>query len=497
MKTASGLEESVITALTSAASVMTDALIVKSSEGIILSWNPAASRIFGYEASEVIGRNESILSFNTSKKKEESEKWTSKGGEVIKQTACRRHKNGTAVAVSLSAVPLLNELGEITATAEIISEVKPAMPDTETAIRRLAAIVDSSDDAIISKTLQGVITSWNFGAEKIFKYTEQEAIGKHITILIPPELQKEEDAIIGKIRRGERLDHFETIRMTKNGERLNISLTVSPIINEKGEVVGASKIARDITEKVEIENQLKEYTKKLKELNSAKDEFIGMASHELKTPLTSINAYLQLLDRTVQNKQAKSFLAKTMHQVRKLSRLVSDLLDVSKIEVGKLQLNPAPFNVDDLIDEAIENVQHITASHKLIRENRLGDVQVSADRPRIEQVLINFLTNAIKYSPGRDRVLISADYKNSQLTVAVKDFGIGVPPEEAEKIFTRFYRVQELNPTLAGLGIGLYISLEIIRRHHGKIWLESEPGKGSTFYFRIPSMPKKRHQSTK
>lgn len=497
MKTASGLEESVITALTSAASVMTDALIVKSNEGIILSWNPAASRIFGYEASEVIGRNESILSFDTSKEKEESKKWASKGEGAIRQAACRRHKNGTAVAVSLSAVPLLNELGEITATAEIISEVKLALPETETAIRRLAAIVDSSDDAIISKTLQGVITSWNFGAEKIFKYTEQEAIGKHITILIPPELQKEEDVIIGKIRSGERLDHFETIRMTKNGERLNISLTVSPIINEKGEVVGASKIARDITEKVAIENQLKEYTEKLKELNSAKDEFIGMASHELKTPLTSINAYLQLLDRTVQNKQAKNFLTKTMHQVRKLSRLVSDLLDVSKIEVGKLQLNPILFNVDDLIDEAIENVQHITASHKLIRENRLGNVQVSADRPRIEQVLINFLTNAIKYSPGRDRVLINADYKNGQLTVAVKDFGIGVPLEEAEKIFTRFYRVQELNPTLAGLGIGLYISREIIERHHGKIWLESEPGKGSTFYFRIPSMPAKKHQLTK
>lgn len=484
MKTVTGLEGSAIAALTSIASILPDALIVKNSEGIILSWNPAASRIFGYEASEIIGLHENIL-LPSSSEREEIKKNAPKD-ESFNRKTIRRHKNGTTVTISLSAAPILNELGETAGIAEIITEAKPVPSEVETAVRRLAAIVDSSDDAIISKTLQGIITSWNFGAENIFGYTEQEAIGKSITMLIPPELHQEEELIIGKIRNGERLEHFETIRITKAGRRLYVSLTVSPIINDRGEVVGASKIARDITEKVETENRLKKYTRKLKELNQAKDEFIGMASHELKTPLTSINAYLQLLDKTVQNEQAKSFLTKTMRQIRRLSTFVSDLLDVSKIEAGKLQLNPVLFNVDDLIDEAIENVQYITVSHKLILENRLGNVQVTADRPRIEQVLVNFLTNAIKYSPGKDKVLVNSSYKNNQLTIAVKDFGIGVPPAEAEKIFTRFYRVQELNPTLAGLGIGLYISREIIERHHGKIWLESEPSRGSTFYFQIP-----------
>jgi len=488
MKSVLGVEESVINALTSATSVMNDALIIKSHDGTILSWNPAATYIFGYEASEIVGRNSSILSLPSfSEKEQEIEDSACRNEKISRQNIWRRHKNGTAINILLSIVPLLNEQEKKKITAEIISKVKPVFSETETATKRLAAIVDSSDDAIISKTLRGVITSWNFGAEKIFGYTEQEALGKHITMLIPPELQQEEDVIINKIRSGERVDHFETIRVTKNGKRLNISLTVSPIKNDKGEVVGASKIARDITEKVEIENRLKQYTTKLKELNSAKDEFIGMASHELKTPLTSINAYLQLLDKTVQNKQAKVFLAKTMRQVGKLSRLISDLLDISKIEAGKLQLSPTAFNADSLIDEAVENVQQITATHKIIRENRLGDIEIMADRARIEQVLINFLTNSIKYSPGKDKVLVSTFFKNEQFTVAVKDFGIGVPASEAKKIFDRFYRVQELNPTLAGLGIGLYISQEIIERHHGKVWLESQPGKGSTFYFRIPA----------
>src|SRR5690606_8046651 len=157
--------------------------------------------------------------------------------------------------------------------------------------------------------------------------------------------------------------------------------------------------------------------------------------------------------------------------------LVSDLLDVSKIEAGKLQLNLTEFFADDLIDEAIENVQQITSSHTIQRENRLENVKITADRARIEQVLINFLTNAIKYSPGKDKVLVSASFEDNQLTAAVTDFGIGVSSSEAEKIFTRFYRSQELSPTLSGLGIALYISLEIIERHQAKIWLESEPGK--------------------
>lgn len=484
MKSVSSLEESIAAVLKGTALAINDALIIKDSDRVILSWNAAATRIFGYETSEVIGLNSNFLFFSSQL---ENEKTLNK--KIIKQRASGRRKNGTAVDILFSTIPIRNEQGEISGAADIISEAKPVYTEAEIAIRRLAAIVDSSDDAIISKTLQGIITSWNFGAQKIFGYAEQEAIGKHITMLIPPELQQEEEVIIDKIRSSERLEHFETIRVTKDGRLINVSLTVSPIKNGRGEVVGASKIARDITEKVQNENRLKEYAERLKELNSAKDEFIGMASHELKTPLTSINAYLQLLDKTVQNKQAKNFLTKTMRQVGKLSRLVSDLLDVSKIEAGKLLLNKTTFKADDLIDEAVENVQHITATHTIIRENRLGNIDIKADRPRIEQVLVNFLTNAIKYSPGKDKVLVNAFYEDERLTISVKDFGIGIPPAEQQKIFGRFYRVQELNPTLAGLGIGLYISFEIIERHHGKIWLESEPGRGSTFYFQIPGKP--------
>lgn len=351
----------------------------------------------------------------------------------------------------------------------------------------LAAIVNASDDAIISKTLQGIITSWNPAAERMFGYSEAEALGKHITMIIPADRLDEEELIISNISSGNKIDHFETVRVSKDGSPVYISLSVSPIIDEQGKVIGASKIARDISGQLAVQEEKARLYEQVKELNDKKDEFIGLASHELKTPLTSISGYLQILSNTVTDEKSQLFLKKTRQQVKKLSSLVSDLLDVSKIEAGKLQLSNESFDIRQVLDNVVELLSHGNHHFHISLETDIDELLITGDPDRIEQVIINLLTNAIRYSPGTNRIIVYLTRDAAEVKVGVRDFGVGIAPEKLKHIFARFYRVDDANPTISGLGIGLYLSHEIIVRHKGRIWVESEPGIGSTFWFTLPS----------
>ena len=350
----------------------------------------------------------------------------------------------------------------------------------------LAAIIASSEDAIISKTLDGIITSWNPAAEQLFGYSEEEVVGRHISLIIPRDRIKEEEYIIGRIRSGKKVDHFETLRMTKDGHQIPISLTVSPIEDTNGVIIGASKIARDITAQREAKETAARLYEQVRVLNEKKDEFIGLASHELKTPLTSINGYLQILSKLVRDEKAKQFLQKTRQQAKKLNALVSDLLDVSKIEAGKLQLVIENFDIRQVIDDTIELVAYGNPHYHVTLETNIDELFINGDPHRIEQVMLNLLTNAIRYSPGTDRVEVFLQSDGNELKIGIKDFGLGIPADKLKDIFARFYRVDESNPHISGLGIGLYLSHEIVSRHQGLIWAESEPGKGSTFWFTLP-----------
>lgn len=351
----------------------------------------------------------------------------------------------------------------------------------------LAAIVDSSDDAIISKTLNGIITSWNRSATKMFGFTENEAIGKHISIIIPEDRIHEETVIINSIRSGIKIEHFETIRQAKDGTKRHLSLTVSPVRDRKGKIIGASKIARDISIRVAAQKQQQLYTERIQELSNYKDEFMVMASHELKTPLTVILANLQILQMRNKDDSNVPFFNKTIKQVDKLSALISDLLDVSKIHLGKLTLVPTLFDLTVLIEEVCSNLQQTTGDHQLVFNNHGKKLMAMADRERIEQVLINIIGNAIKYSPGPGKVIIDAGKNGNSIFVGISDSGIGIPQQDIENIFERFYRVRQSSGSFAGSGVGLYISAEIIKSHGGKIWAESEIGKGSVFHFSIPA----------
>lgn len=226
-----------------------------------------------------------------------------------------------------------------------------------------------------------------------------------------------------------------------------------------------------------------------KELNKKKDEFIGLASHELKTPLTSINAYLQFLQRNLaHDEKNKQLTDKALQQVGKLSSLISDLLDVSKIESGKLPILFRAFDIPDLLKEVVEMMQYGNLTHKIKVNYSLGQLAVFADKQRIEQVMINLISNAIKYSPNADRITISVSETETEAIVAVQDFGIGIKQHQQADIFSRFYRVEELAPYISGLGIGLYISEGIISRHKGTLSVESKYGIGSTFSFKIPKV---------
>lgn len=456
-----------------------DTIISKTLDGVITSWNPAAEKMFGYSAAEAIGRHITLI---IPPERLDEEVFiisqVKKGLKVDHFETIRQSKDGTRIPLSLTVSPVRNSNGEIVGASKIARDISERQKaDEKQAV--LSAIVTASDDAIISKTLQGIITSWNPAAERMFGYSETDAVGQHISLIIPADRLSEEDVIIDNISRGKRIDHFETVRQTKDGRLIPISVSISPIMSGNGNIIGASKIARDISEQKKVYDQLKE-------LNAKKDEFIGLASHELKTPLTSINGYLQILALRMTDEKSLAFLAKTQQQVKKLSSLVEDLLDISKIEAGKLVFSSEPFNICEIIEDAIDLISHANSCYKIVYNSSVKECLVTGDAHRIEQVIINLMTNAIRYSPGSDSIEIYLYPEADQVKVGVKDYGVGIPAEKLMNIFSRFYRVNDSNANVSGLGIGLYLCHEIVLRHKGKIWAESEPGQGSTFWFTVP-----------
>ncbi|MCC6792227.1 MAG: PAS domain-containing protein [Thermomicrobiales bacterium] len=249
----------------------------------------------------------------------------------------------------------------------------------------------------------------------------------------------------------------------------------SPVLDAAGNVEAVAGTTRDITE--------------LRQLAQQKDEFIGIVSHELRTPVTSIKAYAQLLHRrfrTAEDTTSAAMVAKMDAQLNRLTNLIGDLLDVTKIEAGQLQFRDERFEIDDLIDEVIEEIQHTADRHRIVREGRTG-TRIWGDRERIGQVLTNLLSNAIKYSPQANSVIVRSATEAGQVTVAVQDFGVGIAAENRERVFERFYRVSGLaDDPFPGIGLGLYITAEIVRRQGGRIWVESERGSGATFCFTLP-----------
>jgi PAS domain S-box-containing protein len=353
----------------------------------------------------------------------------------------------------------------------LIDELRVAHEQSE----KLVAIVESSDDAIIGKSLEGIVTSWNRGAQQVFGYTEAEMIGKSILTVIPEDRQHEEPMILGRLRKGEKIDHYETIRQRADGSLIDVSLTISPIKDKEGRVIGVSKIARDISEQKRNEER--------------KNAFIAMASHELKTPLTSLAALIQVLQQKLKNSDqpfVPQALTRAMTQTKRMTSLINGFLNVSRLESGKLEMKKQVFDLSELVETEVEEMRLMAANFnfKLIANEPLN---ILADKEKIASVIINLLTNAVKYSlKGRD-ITVQCVSENGNAVLSVRDNGVGIKASDLPRIFDRYYRAEgEHIKQVSGFGVGLYLSAEVIRHHGGDIWVESEVSQGSTFYFKLP-----------
>jgi PAS domain S-box-containing protein len=382
-----------------------------------------------------------------------------------------------------------------------------AQPLDDITARHLAKVVESSDDAIISKDLNSIITSWNPAAERMFGYTAAEAIGKSIRMLIPDDLQGEEDIVLAKIRAGEKVDHYETIRRRKDGSTLSISLTVSPIRDASGTIVGASKIARDVSERVALEAAAVEHTRdterlaaensllyaEAREANRLKDDFLAVLSHELRTPLNAIVGYSRLMRGQLLPPEQIARAVETLERnARWLTQIVEDVLDVSRIVSGKIRLDVQPVELAGVVDNAVATVQP-AADAKSVRLQSLIDPRigpVAGDPDRLQQVAWNLLSNAVKFTPKGGRVQVRVERVNSHIEISVSDSGIGISPEFLPLVFDRFRQADSGSTRKAGgLGLGLSIVRHLVEMHGGSVHAASAGlDQGATFTVRLPVM---------
>ena len=370
----------------------------------------------------------------------------------------------------------------------------------------LEAIIESADDAIISKTLDGTLTSWNKAAENIFGYTADEVVGKPVLMLIPPHLHQEEVMILSKIRAGERVEHYQTVRVTKDGRLIDVSLTVSPIRDEDGKVIGASKILRDITEQKRIEAEREEALRERDELltrekeareqaetaSRSKDEFLGLLSHELRTPLNAILGWTRLLSTRALDETAAEQALDTIDRNAKLqARLIDDMLDVSRIISGKLRLDAQPVDLTSVINGAVETLRPAAEAKGIHVYTTLDFAtgHVLGDPVRMQQVVWNLVSNAIKFVPRQGSVYVTLQRINSHVEIGVSDTGPGIDPDFLPYVFDRF-RQGNSSPDkrFGGLGLGLSIVRHLVELHGGTVEAANAEAGGAIFKVKLPVM---------
>ena len=393
-------------------------------------------------------------------------------------------QDGTEIPIDDSGAPVRGVDGKIRGTVLVFRDITERKR-AEEATRLLADVVESSDDAIISKDLDGRVTSWNKGAERLFGYSAAEMLGRPISAIAPPDRTGEMPAILERIRRGERVEHFESIRRGKDGRLVNVSLTVSPILDASGKIVGASKIARDITERTLAEQAIAQQADRLARSNANLQQFTYAASHDLQEPLRTVVTFTQLLaDRYGEklDNEANEFMSFVISAATRMRLLITDLLSYSR-SVHHEDVPLKDVSLNDAVDLAAHNLQlAIQESGAVLEAGRLPTVY--ADKVQMIQLFQNLISNAIKYkSQDSPRIQIAAEQNATEWVLSVCDNGIGIPAEYKEYVFGVFKRLH--GNAQAGTGVGLAICKSIVERHGGRIWVESEPGQGSTFKFSI------------
>ena len=459
-----------------------DAIVSKDLTGRITSWNAAAERLFGWRADEVIGQSISII-IPSDRQAEETYVLSriSQGLGVDHFETVRQRKDGSRIEISLTVSPIHASDGTVIGASKIARDISDRRR-MEWEAQRLAAIVESSEDAIVSTSVDGIIQTWNRGAERMFGFSAAEAVGRHVSIIIPEDRLHEETEVLRRVRAGESVDHFETVRRRKDGSFLDISLAVSPI-RQGREIIGASKIARDITEQRRLR-------KEAEQASRMKDEFLAMLSHELRTPLNTIVGYAAMLRKGIMEEPQRSKAVDVIHRnAQTLTRLVGELLDTSRIVTGEIRLDVRDCNLSALAHEAVENIRPSADAKGILLEAAIEPgVAIRGDRDRLRQVMWNLLTNAVKFTPSGGRIEIRLSVEPVEARFAVRDTGIGLTAEALPHVFQRFWQGEAgRSREHGGLGLGLALSRHFVELHGGRIGAKSAgAGKGTEVWVELP-----------
>lgn len=352
----------------------------------------------------------------------------------------------------------------------------------------LAAIVESSDDPIISKDLSGVIRTWNRAAERVFGYTAEEAIGQHVSLLAAPDRVDEIPDILQRISRGERVDHYQTLRKTKDGRILSVSLTVSPVRDDAGKIIGASKIARDITSQVQNERALQEANESLRRANADLEQFAYSASHDLKEPLRMVATYSEMLRRKFAKQldpKADEYIAYIVEGATRMEQLLNDLRAFVQASANGRQPEQDVNSGESLRRALVNLAAAIETSGARISHGHLPWVRMH--QFQMDQLFQNLIGNAIRYRSQEPlRIQVAAERSGASWKFSIRDNGIGIDPQYKEQIFGIFERLHT-TADYPGTGMGLAICERIVQGSGGRIWVDSEPGRGATFFFTIPA----------
>ena len=368
------------------------------------------------------------------------------------------------------------------------------------ALAHLAAIVESSPDAIVGCGLDGTVTSWNAGAERMYGYTAEEALGCPMSLIIPPDRRHERPVLVGQPERRRSVRCGETVRLNKDGRRIPVLVAVSPVKNADGEILGVSEIAHDIGNLKRMEEQLRgrnrqleEQIRLVREADRAKSTFLANMSHELRSPLNSIIGFAELLydgKLGAVSDPHKEYLGDILQSSQQLLRLVNDVLDLAKVETGKIEFLPEPVALEKLFQE-VAHVLQAAASKKNIRmemDVAPGIGRVVADAARLKQILYNYLSNALKFTPEGGRVVARARLEPpDHFRLEVEDNGIGIPAGDAGRLFVEFQQLENgAAKRFEGSGLGLALTKRIVEAQGGRVGVRSTPGQGSTFYVVLP-----------
>ncbi len=464
-------------------------------DGTVFSVNGAALALLGCAEAHCIGRPIEDFHLNPGDARESLRRLLA--GETLRDHATvLRRSDGSSRHVRIAANAHW-DAGKLIHSRWFVRDVTHEQL-AASARAHLASIVESSDDAIVSKTLEGVIRSWNGAAQRLFGYTAEEAVGQPVTLIIPPERVQEEQEILAKLRSGERISHFETVRVARSGRRIDVSLTISPIRNANGVIVGASKIARDISERKASDQaqqrtigDLRRAEEALREADRRKDEFLAVLAHELRNPLAPIRYAVAMARREgrsdTERRQAQAIIER---QVAHMGRLLDDLLDVSRITRGTLILRPSSVDLGSVVAAAQESVRPLIEDrgHTLVVRLPEERIRLVVDPMRLSQVLANLLINAAKYTDNGGRIELDARQRRGELALCVRDNGIGISAEMMPRVFTLFAQESPaIERSEGGLGIGLALVRGLVELHGGTVHAYSRGvGRGSQFVVRLP-----------